>query len=189
MLNSKEVVVRAKAGDEEAFRAIFNRYSRPIVGFLIDLVGNADFAHELAQETFVRAYKNLRVLREETRLSTWLFGIARNVAREHVRARVRAEDHIDVDQSGVLEMRDERQQPERDLLDRELNGKIRSALSHLDDDKRVVFSLQAFHQCSYEEIVEITGFSLAKVKSDLHRAKSEMRRRLKPYLEVRHEMR
>ena len=76
------VVTRAKAGDEEAFHLIFNRYGRPVLSFIHNHVQNRELAEELAQETFVRAYRNLPALREELRLSTWLFGIARNVVRE-----------------------------------------------------------------------------------------------------------
>ena len=64
----------------------------------------------------------------------------------------------------------------------------RRALEALDEDKRVVFTLKVFHQCSYEEIAEITGFSMAKLKTDLHRARAEMRRRIKPYAGVGYEV-
>jgi RNA polymerase sigma-70 factor (ECF subfamily) len=65
-----------------------------------------------------------------------------------------------------------------------LNGVVRRALGALDEDKRTVFALKVFQQRSYEEIVEITGFSLPKVKTDLHRARAEMRKRIRPYLGV-----
>ena len=73
-------------------------------------------------------------------------------------------------------------------MNRELNRVIHEALGKLDEDKRVVFSLKIFHQRSYEEIAEITGFSIAKLKTDLHRAKAEMRRRIRPYVELSHDM-
>ena len=62
---------------------------------------------------------------------------------------------------------------------------IRDALSRLDEDKRMVFALKIFQQQSYEEIAAITGFSIAKLKTDLHRARAEMRRLIRPYMEVR----
>ena len=60
----------------------------------------------------------------------------------------------------------------------------KAALAGLEEDKRLVFTLKVFQQRSYEEIVEITGFSLPKVKTDLHRARTELRRRIRPYLGV-----
>jgi len=58
----------------------------------------------------------------------------------------------------------------------------------LDSDKRMVFVLKLLQQRSYEEIAEITGFSIPKLKTDLHRAKAEMRSLIRPYLEARNEM-
>jgi RNA polymerase sigma-70 factor (ECF subfamily) len=68
------------------------------------------------------------------------------------------------------------------LLDKELSGVIQGALMKLDEDKRTVFTLKVLQQHSYEEIAEITGFSVGKLKTDLHRARAEMRRRIGPYL-------
>lgn len=65
---------------------------------------------------------------------------------------------------------------------------IRTALAALDEDKRLVFTLKVFQQQSYEEIALITGFSIPKLKTDLHRARAEMRRRIRPYLGVSNEL-
>jgi RNA polymerase sigma-70 factor (ECF subfamily) len=81
MNSSADLVARARMGDQEAFRLIFERYSRPLISFVYDQVGNREQAEELTQETFVRAYRALHTMRAETKLSTWLFGIAKNVAR------------------------------------------------------------------------------------------------------------
>src|SRR5438876_1429723 len=102
MNSSADLVARACQGDQEAFRLIFERYSRPVISFIYDLVGNRELAEELTQETFVRCFRNLRTLRTETKLSTWLFGIAKNVARESLRARTRQNNHIDLDDHSVL---------------------------------------------------------------------------------------
>src|SRR6266496_4258956 len=80
MNSSADLVARACEGDQEAFRLIFERYSRPVISSIYDLVSDRELAEELTQETFVRAYRSLRTMREETKLSTRLFGIAKNVA-------------------------------------------------------------------------------------------------------------
>lgn len=185
LMNSPEdLVARARGGDDEAFRLIFERYARPIISFIYDMVGERELAEDLTQETFVRAYKNLSALREEARLSTWLFGIAKNVARESLRARHRDERNVGIDETSVLDLSDGQTSPAGQLLDKELNGVIQAALGSLDEDKRLVFTLKVFQQRSYEEIAEITGFSIPKLKTDLHRARAEMRRRISPYLGV-----
>ena len=174
-----------RSGDTEAFRLIFDRYSRPIISFIYDLTGEREAAEELMQETFVRAYRNLGTLRGDARLSTWLFGIAKNVAREQLRSRQKLSRKVELDDESVQELRDEKPKPDDFLINQELNGVIRDALSRLDEDKRLVFALKIFQQQSYEEIAAITGFSIAKLKTDLHRARAEMRRLIRPYIEVR----
>jgi RNA polymerase sigma-70 factor, ECF subfamily len=188
MNSSEELIANARRGDDEAFRLIFDRYGRPIISFIYDMVGQRDLAEELCQETFVRAYKNLKGLRDDTKLSTWLFGIAKNVARESLRYRHRETDKVGIDDDRVIEVSDGKLPPDRELLDKELNGVIRDALGALDEDKRLVFTLKIFQQRSYEEIAEITGSSIPKLKTDLHRARAEMRRRIKPYLGAGYEV-
>jgi RNA polymerase sigma-70 factor (ECF subfamily) len=188
MNSSEELISRVRRGDDEAFRLIFERYGRPIISFIYDMVGQRDLAEELTQETFVRAYKNIGGLRDETKLSTWLFGIAKNVARESIRSRYKDDGKVGIDDDRVMELSDNNLLPDGALLSKELNGVIQSALGSLDEDKRLVFSLKVFQQRSYEEIAEITGFSIPKLKTDLHRARTEMRRRIRPYLGVNHEV-
>ena len=183
MNSTEELVARVRAGDEEAFRLIFDRYSRPVLGFIFDMVGDRHTAEDLAQETFVRAFRGLGSLRDESKLSTWLFSIAKNVARESLRERRRGGVSVELDDEEVFfELHDDAPTPAGRLLDKELNGVIGKALMKLDEDKRLVFTLKVLQHRSYEEIAEITGFSVGKLKTDLHRARAEMRRRIGPYL-------
>ncbi|HET8782039.1 MAG TPA: sigma-70 family RNA polymerase sigma factor [Pyrinomonadaceae bacterium] len=188
MNSSADLVTRVCQGDAEAFRLIFERYSRPVISFIFDMVNDRGLAEELTQETFVRAYRAMRTMRKDTKLSTWLFGIARNVARESIRARVRANNHVDIADKSVMDLSDNKPVPVDGLLSKELNELIRRSLAALDEDKRLVFTLKVLHQCSYEEIAAITGFSVAKLKTDLHRARAEMRRRISPYAGVGYEV-
>ncbi len=182
MNSTQELVARVRSGDEEAFRLIFDRYSRPVLSFIYDMVGDRSLAEDLAQETFVRAFRGLESLREESRLSTWLFAIAKNCAREQLRARRRDEANVAIDAEPGFEIHDHARTPSGALLDKELSGVITAALQKLDEDKRTVFTLKVLQQRSYEEIAEITGFSVGKLKTDLHRARAEMRKRIGPYL-------
>ena len=188
MNSSADLVTRVCQGDSEAFRLVFERYSRPVISFIFDMVNDRGLAEELTQETFVRAYRAMRTMRKDTKLSTWLFGIARNVARESIRARVRAHSHVHLADKSVMDLSDDKPVPVDGLLSKELNDLIRRSLAALDEDKRLVFTLKVLHQCSYEEIAAITGFSIAKLKTDLHRARAEMRRRISPYAGVGYEV-
>ena len=188
MNSSADLVTRVCQGDSDAFRLIFERYSRPVISFIFDMVNDRGLAEELTQETFVRAYRAMRTMRKDTKLSTWLFGIARNVARESIRARVRANREVHLADKSVMDLSDNKPVPVDGLLSKELNELIRRSLAALDEDKRLVFTLKVLHQCSYEEIAAITGFSIAKLKTDLHRARAEMRRRISPYAGVGYEV-
>ena len=188
MNSSADLVTRVCQGDSDAFRLIFERYSRPVISFIYDMVNDRALAEELAQETFVRAFRAIHTMRAETKLSTWLFGIARNVTRESLRARARANRHVDLADKSVMDLSDNKPEPVDGVLSKELNELIRRALAALDEDKRLVFTLKVLHQCSYEEIAMITGFSLAKLKTDLHRARVEMRKRIGAYAGVGYEV-
>ena len=188
MNTSADLVTRVCQGDADAFRLIFERYSRPVISFIYDMVNDRALAEELTQETFVRAFRAIHTMRAETKLSTWLFGIARNVARESLRARARANRHVDLADKSVMDLSDDKPVPVEGLLSKELNEVVRRSLAALDEDKRLVFTLKVLHQCSYEEIAAITGFSLAKLKTDLHRARVEMRKRISQYAGVGYEV-
>jgi RNA polymerase sigma-70 factor (ECF subfamily) len=177
------IVARAKNGDEDAFRVIFTRYGRPILSFINNLVRDKDMADDLAQETFVRAHRSLGALREDARFSTWLFGIARNVVYEARRQTIKDERNIGLDEPESLRLESSQMRPETVLQGRELNVAIGKALEGLDVDKRTVFTLKIFHEKSYEEISAITGHSVGKLKTDLHRARAEMRKLIAPFLE------
>lgn len=183
MNSSEDLIARARSGEHEAFRLIFERYAKPILGFINDMVGDREVAEELTQETFVRAFKNLDKLRDDSKLATWLFGIGKNVARESFRFRVREIPCSD-QKNAALENENIKQiSPAEELFGKEVNTAIRRALKALDPDRRLVFILKVYQQYRYEEISEITGFSVSKVKTDLHRARVELRRRLRPFME------
>src|SRR5205085_6376257 len=119
-MNSVEhLVAHAREGDEEAFRLIFERYSRPIISFIYDMVNDRAHAEELTQETFVRAHRHLAALREEAKFATWLFSIAKNVARESLRTAHSRSQKVSLDDEAVQELSDERPSPAGALLDKE----------------------------------------------------------------------
>src|SRR3954465_5201559 len=137
MNSHEDLIARARRGDEEAFRLIFERFTRPVISFIFYLVNQRELAEELAQETFVRAYKSLHALRDEMKLSTWLFGIAKNVARESLRQSRRDSRHLDPEGRGRCEICDEKPTPAGQLLDKELSDVVRRALLQLDDPNQL----------------------------------------------------
>ncbi|HEX8246749.1 MAG TPA: sigma-70 family RNA polymerase sigma factor [Pyrinomonadaceae bacterium] len=180
-----DLIARAQAGEREAFGVIFEHHSRFVYKFIYAMLGDASAAEELKQETFLAAYKNIHALRGEAKLRTWLCGIAKNLVYKFLRSRRREGTKSGVE-IALLELADEKNLlPDKELLGKELNDAIRAALAALDADKRLVFTLKELQHLSYREISEITGSAIPKLKTDLHRAKIEMRRVLRPYLEAK----
>lgn len=180
-----DLAARARAGEQEAFGAIFELHSRFVYKFIYAMLGDAGTAEELKQETFLAAYRSIQNLRDEAKLKTWLCGIAKNLVYKFLRSR-RKEGATCGAEIESLALADHKTlQPDREFLSKELNHTIRAALAQLDDDKRLVFTLKELQHLSYKEISEITGSSVPKLKTDLRRAKIEMCRALRPYVEAK----
>jgi len=177
-----ETLERARSGDPDAFHALFVRFGKPVVAFIYHMVGDRGYAEELAQETFFRAFRLLDRMQPGTKISTWLFGIARNVAREAIRERRRNRREVGLDNADFSLLADGRADPGESFLSAELQRVIRRSLLDLTEDQRVVFVLKMMNKMRYQEISRITGSSIGKLKTDLHRARQQMRDALRPYL-------
>ena len=180
-----DLIAQARNGDTAAFGVIFEQHSRFVYKFIYAMLGDASVAEELKQETFLAAYRNIQNLRDDTKLKTWLCGIAKNLIYKFLRSR-RKEGVNSGAEIESLTLADHKiVQPDREFLSKELNRTIRVALAELDEDKRLVFTLKELQHLSYKEIAEITGSAIPKLKTDLRRAKIEMCRALRPYLEAK----
>lgn len=188
MESSDDLAARAARGDTEAFGLIFAQHNRFIYQFIYAMVGDQSVAEELTQETFFGAYKGIGAFGGESKLRTWLCGIAKNIVYKHLRAHRRqgAQSEDEIESLNIVD--EKNPSPVKQVLSRELNQAIAAALEKLDEDKRLIFTLKELQQLSYIEISEITGYSIPKLKTGLHRAKAEMRNALRAYMEVHDEL-
>ncbi|MFL5344995.1 MAG: RNA polymerase sigma factor [Hyalangium sp.] len=169
---------RARAGDPAAFRLLFERHSPSVWRFLKDSFRDEAAADEATQETFVRAHGRLHTLKDEDRLASWLLGIARRVFLEARRSRG---VHLDVEgeeHEGLVEAVLPTPTPEDLLLDRETEALLAEALGHVREERRSALMLRIDHGLPYEEIAQVMGWSLPKVKNEIHRARLQLRERL-----------
>ncbi len=169
---------RARAGDPAAFRALFERHGPAVWRFLKDCFRDDAAADEATQETFVRAHGKLAALRDEERLASWLLGIARHVFLESRRTRG---VHLDVDgedSEGLVEAVLPTPTPEDLLLDRETEALLAEALGTLREERRAVLLLRIDHGLAYEDIARVMGWTLPKVKNEIHRARLQLREQL-----------
>ena len=170
---------RAGAGDASAFRILFERHAPAVRRFLRDLHKDETAADEGTQETFVRAHRRLSSLRQADRLLPWLLGIARNIFLEQVRSRRKSTPLRDHE---AEEQVDDAPTPEGALLGREADEVLQQALSRLPEQRSAVLALRLDHGLGYEEIATVMGWSLAKVKNEIHRARLQLRSQLTCYV-------
>lgn len=173
------LIERARRRDESAFREIFRQHAPRVWRLLRDLLGTRAAADDATQETFVRAHAALLDGAPIERLAPWLFGVARNVSREHLRARSRLVAMADpVDREVPACAAD----PEAILAGRETGEALASALSVLSHDRRAALLLRTDHELGYDEIAEILGWTLPRVKNEIHRARLQLRAALVAHL-------
>lgn len=178
--SSEEALVRrAQEGEGDAFKVLFERNVSGVRRFLGDLLKDSSAADEATQETFVRAHALLGRLKDRVRLQGFLLGIARNVAFEHHRrgpTREYVEEELPIE--AVLPAPD----PERLMLDRELEVAFAVALAELKPERRAALLLRLDHGLAYEEIAEAMGWSLPTVKNEIHRARLKLRQLMLPHV-------
>jgi RNA polymerase sigma-70 factor (ECF subfamily) len=162
------------------FRAVYDAHARSVRRFLGDLLRDDAAADEATQETFVRAHARLATLREGDKVLPWLFGIARNVFYEELRVRKRHLRSIDQDERG--EEPDDSPSPEGMLLGAEADQQLAVALSELGDERRQALVMRIDHGLDYDEIADVMGWPLSKVKNEIHRARLVLRTRLSKYV-------
>lgn len=178
----EDVVRRARDGDRDAFGVIFERNHRFVYKFVYAMAGDHERAEEITQETFLGAYRGIASLRGESSIRTWLCGIAKNLVYKSFRNNVSMSV---IENDGEEFMADAVDSPDRKFLNKELTQAIAVALGRLNPDRRMIFVLREMQHLSYREIAEVTGSAIPKLKTDLFRAKVEMRAALKPYLEAK----
>jgi RNA polymerase sigma-70 factor (ECF subfamily) len=178
-LSEEELLSRARAGDGEAFRVIFDREAPGVRRFLGDLLRDDAAADEGTQETFVRAHQRLSTLSEAVKLQGWLMGIARMVFMEQLRRKRRDGPRLDDEPVQI----DRAPTPEAALLSGEADKVLLVALADLSTERRAALLMRIDHDLGYGEIAEAMGWTLQKVKNEIHRARLQLRARLATYLE------
>jgi RNA polymerase sigma-70 factor (ECF subfamily) len=176
------LVVRARMGDQAAFAALFARHAPGVRRYLGDLLRDDAAADDATQETFVRAYDRMLSLRELGRVRTWLFGIARNVFLEQHRVRKQERRALPEPDAEAVELVDAAPTPDAILLGREAASVLAEALTYVGEPRKSALLLRLDHGLPYEDIAEIMGWSVAKVKNEIHRARLQLRAQLARYL-------
>jgi len=178
--DERDLVRRAKLGDREAFGVLVQRYQQRVVGVARALVHNPDDAMELGQETFIRAFQNLRSFEGRSSFSTWLYRIASNLAIDWRRREGRyVIAHGEEAENELRKIPSSQGDSFRTMVREELSAKVRAALKELTAEHRQVILLREMEGLSYEEISEILSCPKGTVMSRLHYARDHLRSLLK----------
>ncbi len=186
-------IAGARGGSTKAFSALVALYEERSIRMAYSLLGNWEDARDNAQEAFVKAYQALPRFKAESRFSTWFYRILVNQCRDFQRKKnVRvhlsaAVPQAEGEETSSLEEKIPSRSPDplSDLMNRELEKRIRSDLQQLPERQRVVFSLRYFDGLTLQEIADALNITEGAVKANLWQAGEKMKARLSEYVESR----
>ena len=172
-------------GNEYAFEVLMNRYQNRLVNYLNRLIHDFDMSVDLAQEAFIRVYRNANRYQGQYQFSTWLYRIATNLAIDEMRHRQRKgrvffHNVMNWTQrdDGIYALPDLTHSPEKLVDETEKLKRLQGAMDSIPEKYRLAFVLKEAQEFSYEETSRILGVSLGTVKSRVHRAKLLLREKL-----------
>jgi RNA polymerase sigma-70 factor, ECF subfamily len=173
------------AGDDGAFEQLVERHQRLVIGTVGRMLGSGSDAEDIAQQVFVRVWKNAKRYEPRAKFTTWLLKITRNLVFNELRRRSRHPQVPLQSESDEEErpLKDEQAvAPDASLLERELQQAVDAAIANLPETQRMAVVLRRYEELSYEEIAAAMDQSVSAVKSLLFRARTELRENLQRYL-------
>ena len=187
------LVERVKRGDVRAFEMLVVKYQRRIERLIGRMVRDVDLVADIAQETFIRAYRALPQFRAESAFYTWLYRIAVNTAKKAlvdmkrdpivVNSALGGEDDDETYRGGMEPTDGET--PEALLASKEIAATVNAAIAALSEDLRQAITLREIEGLSYEEISDVMTCPLGTVRSRIFRAREAIAERLRPLLDTR----
>lgn len=173
------------AGEDPAFEQLVERHQRLVIGTVGRMLGSGSDAEDIAQQVFVRVWKNAKRYEPRAKFTTWLLKITRNLVFNELRRRSR-HPQVPLQSESDEEERPFRDEqavaPDASLLEHELRQAVDAAIANLPETQRMAVVLRRYEELSYEEIAEALDQSVSAVKSLLFRARTELRANLQRYL-------
>jgi len=172
--HERELVERCRRGDEGAFQELVDRYKDLVFALIARTVQDRSRAEDLAQDVFLRIHRGLPYFRGEARLSTWIYRIVANVCvQDHARPAVAVAFDPAISGPSV---------PDRQFGDLELRDRLEKAIARLPANYRLLVAAHYLRGIQYEELAEALQLPLGTVKTQLYRAKQQLRRLLETEL-------
>lgn len=180
------LVERVQRGDKHAFDLLILKYQHRLIKLISRYIRDSAEVLDVAQDSFLKAYRALPSFRGDSAFYTWLYRIAINTAKNHLAAQGRRPSEGDIDpedaeQFGESELR-EAATPERLMLKEEIERTVVRAIEELPADLRTAITLRELEGLSYEEIAEVMECPIGTVRSRIFRAREAINKRLEPLL-------
>lgn len=192
-LSDRDLILRCQEGDRPdrtAFAELLRRYQPHVDKILYHLAPDWQDRADLAQEVWIRVYRNIGRLQEAAKFRSWLSRITTNLFYDELRKRKRMRPPLSLDAPRTLddgemdwEIAADGPGPDEDLTTREFYDQLREAIAELPEVFRTTIVLREIDGLAYEEIAEITGVSLGTVKSRIARARQRLQLQLQKYLD------
>ena len=183
-----QIIASILAGDTHLFHDLVRPHERSVYAMALSLLHNEADAEDVAQEAFLKAFRNLRNFRGESKFSTWLISITLNEARGRLRSKKNVKlESLDEPREGEgtvspALLRDWREIPSEALERKEIRQMLQQAITDLPLIYREVFLLRDVEDLSVNQSAEALGISVASVKVRLHRARMMLQKKLVPQL-------
>ena len=191
-LEDVKLVVASKAGDQQAFDSIVSKYQHRVYNHCLQIVRDDEQSYDLAQEVFLRVFRNIDKYQHSYELYTWIYRITVNCCLDYLRKIKRQPARLSIDtgtgedadgENWTLQLPDERHRPDWALLDDELRRVLHETIGRLAIKLRKVILLRDVKGYRYDEIAEILDCPVSTVKSRIYRARNELRKVLSWYVQ------
>jgi RNA polymerase sigma-70 factor, ECF subfamily len=189
------LVQRAVAGEAKAFELLVIKYQRRVERLIGRMVRDVDLVPDIAQETFIRAYRALANFRGESQFYTWLYRIAVNTAKKHLLDMKRnpvvvmsalnwgGEDETSNPDAELSWAAQDTETPEAVLASKEIAQAVNAVMDALPEELRQAITLREIEGLSYEDIAQALGCPIGTVRSRIFRAREAISARIKPMLD------
>ena len=179
-----EMISRCQRGDQEALKAIFDKYHKKVYSIAYGVVRQREEALDVVQEVFIKLFRSIKNFKGRSNFYTYLYRMVMNTAIDHKR-KAGKQFMSSLNEEGSFEPSDEAEKgPERILLQKELEERVKMAMDKLPAEQKAALIFRDVEGLSYQEMAETMGCSIGTVMSRLHYGRKRMQESLKDYVKL-----
>jgi RNA polymerase sigma-70 factor (ECF subfamily) len=183
-LEETEMISRCQRGDQEALKEIFDKYNKKVYRIAYGVVRQREEALDIVQEVFIKLFHSIKNFKGKSHFYTYLYRMVMNTAIDHAR-KTGKQIISSLDQEGSFQPSDDLEKgPERILLQKELEERVKLAMDKLPAEQRAALIFRDVEGLSYQEMAEAMGCSIGTVMSRLHYGRKRIQELLKDYVEM-----